>query len=287
MKATYKRYLAAAFATVGLMSLGVSQILPSDYYGQGQDAVGPTQTPITQSTVGNDQITPDASQPSAKPTVNDTNTASSGDTTPTTVISTPTPATDLGVTAAGAPPTLDTSGAPQITLNQTQVDFSGAQPGIINGQLMVPVRDVCEQLGATVDWSAADKQVVLILPGQQSVTLDTNQDWLSMINPDMTTRPLRFDSANPDSNHLVLNSNEVILIGDRAYMPFDQLAAAINGSGNWDTSSNTAAISTDSNDQVPSPDTAPPLGSGTPLNDNSGTSPSPDVTPDVQPDNGD
>ncbi len=134
----------------------------------------------------------------------------------------PSVTTDLGVGVGGAP-TLDTTNAPRIMINQMGVNFSDAQPGIINGQLMVPVREVAEQAGGTVHWLDQEKQVVIDLPNQPGVTLDTNQDWLTLINTDDQSRPLRFSGSEPDA-HVVLNSNEVILIGDRAYMPFDRLA---------------------------------------------------------------
>jgi hypothetical protein len=177
----------------------------------------------------------------------------------------PSVTTDLGAGVSGAP-TLDTTNAPRIMINQANVNFSDAQPGIINGQLMVPVREVCEQAGGTVHWLDQEKQVMIDLPNQPGVTLDTNQDWLTLINTSDQSRPLRFSGSEPDA-HVVLSSNEVILVDNRAYMPFDRLAGAINGTGDWDQSGALATITTDQGstgddsqvpgDVPPAPDTTP------------------------------
>jgi len=221
MKATYKRCLAAAFATVGLMSLATGQV-NMDPIGPG--SLGPDQTPVTQGTTDS----------------------------PTT-----TTPVDLGLKANGASQ-LDTTNSPKIMINQIEVTFAGAQPGLINGQLMVPIRDVVEQLGASVKWQDLDKQAVITLPSQQDVTVTTNQDWLDMLNVNDQTRPLRFHNADPEA-HLMLNDNEVVLIDNRAYMPFDQLCAAINCTGNWDVSIGTATITTSGEDnQVPNGSDNPP-----------------------------
>jgi len=231
MKATYKRYLAAAFATVGLFSLGVCQPDP--------DAMGPTQQSVAS-----------PAQPST---------------------------TDLGATANGTQMTLDTSNVPQIMINQTQVNFTEAQPGMINGQLMVPVRAVAEQLGATVQWVDQDKQVVIDLPSEKTVTLDTNRDWLALANPDGQTMAERISGPDVPQNDIVLSGDEVILIGDRAYMPFDKFAAAINGSTDWDGSGTTATITVDQT--TGGEDQQVPGGTGTPLDKETpptGTTESPD-----------
>jgi hypothetical protein len=255
MKATHKRYLAAAFATVGLMSLGAAQTTP--------DAMTPSQEPVigqAQNQTG--AYAPDTDQPSTIQSV------------PTTQAATVSPdqstTTNLGVDANGAPIVLDTSNVPTITLNGTQVTFTDAQPGMINGQLMIPVRTVAEQLGATVQWADQDKQVMIELPSTQSVTLDTNRDWIALIaNQDQ-------GSMSGPSADMGLSGSEVVLIGNRAYMPFDQLASAIHGSGDWDRNGSTATISTDQpsppdltapDQPITSPDSQPEGTNGTPLDD--------------------
>jgi len=232
MKATYKRYLAVAFATVGLVNLGVCQV--------SADPLGPAS-----------QVYPATPQPSQ-------------DTVTTT---------DLGLRSS-ITQVLDIKSIPQVQVNGTVVSFTGAQPGMINGQLMIPVRDIAEQLGATVHWDHQGKQVVLDLPSQKTVTLDTNRDWLTMIGASDVTNPEAASGPNAENSDFILPSDEVVLIGDRAYMPFDKLALAINASGDWDQTAGTATITTDAN----STGEDSQVGSGTPLN-NPPSSDEPKTTP--------
>jgi hypothetical protein len=234
MKATYKRYLAAAFATVGLMNLGVCQV-SADPMGPGAQ-VFPTTPQVSQDQQGT--APPDATTSSGQP--------QSEATEPSTTTPDTTPTTDLGLRNNGTP-TLETGSVPQIKINNTIVSFNDAQPGMINGQLMIPVRDVCEQIGASVHWMDQAKEVVLDLPSQNTVTLDTNKDWLAMIGNVDQAQLEQLNNGGPESSDLILQSDEVVLIGNRAYMPFDKLAVAINGSGDWDQSAGTATITTDEN----------------------------------------
>lgn len=166
----------------------------------------------------------------------------------------------LGVSAQTTNMILDTSGAPKIVINGTTVNFTDGQPGKVNGTLMVPVRDVCQQYGATVTWDNDEKEVQICLPSKDTVTLETNQTWLAMqavteqraerfANGQETTAPTPFP----------LQDYEVTIINDRAYMPINQLAMAINCTGQWDGSSDTATITVGS-----APSSAP--GAGTPIN---------------------
>jgi len=183
--------------------------------------------------------------------------------------------TDLGVSSSGLAMTLDSSNRPNVVLNQTEVNFADAQPGFINGQLMVPIRDVAEQLGATVKWIDQDKEAVVVLPTQQTVTLDTNRDWLSLLTSGEQVNSVQSDNGGP-AMHLMLSPNEVILIGNRAYMPFDQLANEINCAGNFDQSAGTATLTTTdgtNEEDVKSPDTAKTPPDETPKPDESGTPP--------------
>jgi hypothetical protein len=58
----------------------------------------------------------------------------------------------LSVTQASAQIRVDLNGEP--------VRFSGTQPRSVNGRVMVPLRGVLEQMGATVDWIASSQTVI-------------------------------------------------------------------------------------------------------------------------------
>ncbi len=225
MKATYKRQLAAAFAAMGLINLGVCQT---------SNATAPDQDVTASQTEENGAV-------------------------------------------------LDTSDVPTIMINGTTVNFSDAQPGMINGQLMVPVRAVAECIGDNVDWRHSLKEVVITPPAQDSsVVLDTNRDWLAMISNQDQSQTEQFYNGETATTVDVgpsapaLADNEVVLIGDHAYMPFDQLAASLNGAGNWDQTADMATITTDQ--PTTSENNTEPV-VGEPLNSDSDNTPFYDTDP--------
>lgn len=245
MKATYKRSLVAAFATVGLMNLGMCQPDQTVYDLTQQSVTAQAQTPIEQGSVNAaDSVQQQTIQNTPAIQVSGANTDN----------------------ASTIPVTLDTSNVPQIAINDMTVNFTDAQPGMLNGKLMVPVRAVCEQLGATVDWLDQQKQVVINLPSQDTVTLNTNQDWLAMqTDQDQQAEQMNDEQGGPNVPTAAIGDDQIVLIGDHAYMPFDELAVAMKGTGNWDGSSSTTASitvdqtgnSTPMNDGTTSPDSAP------------------------------
>jgi len=154
--------------------------------------------------------------------------------------------TNIGI--SNAPWNLDMSNVPKIMYNSSELTFSDAQPGIINGQLLIPVRSFAEQTGATVSWLDATQEVVINMPNDQSMTLtvvpQTNAD--DFLN-NTTGRPERFSNTDPAAGMSsgLWGPQQVILIGDHAYMPLSLLATAFNGTSNWDQDSGTVTISND------------------------------------------
>jgi len=49
-----------------------------------------------------------------------------------------------------------------VFVNGRRVDFSGQGPVIVNGRVLVPVRDVFETLGFDVDWNQERQQITLV-----------------------------------------------------------------------------------------------------------------------------
>jgi len=47
-----------------------------------------------------------------------------------------------------------------VTVDGQQVRFDGASPRYVNGRVLVPLRGVFEQMGANVDWDAANQTVI-------------------------------------------------------------------------------------------------------------------------------
>ena len=61
-----------------------------------------------------------------------------------------------------------------VKLNDKEISFS-VMPEIMNGRAMVPMRELFEKLGATVDWNG-DTQTVSAKRGAQSVNLSIGSD---------------------------------------------------------------------------------------------------------------
>ncbi len=130
-----------------------------------------------------------------------------------------------------------------IIVNGVAVNFADAKPGTVHGQLLVPLRDVCKQDGATVIWDNDEKEVQICLPTKDTVTLETNDTWLAMQSvPQQRAERFADSKTGSTPTPFPLQKYEVVLIGNRAYMPFDQLAAALDGTATWDGKAPTATI---------------------------------------------
>jgi len=147
---------------------------------------------------------------------------------------------------------LDTSSPTQILFNQTPIQFLDAQPGLIDGQLMVPVRAIAEQTGATVVWDNDAKQVEIDLPNEVSLTLTA----IPGFSPPNYGAPIESSPTEdsdavpnnvggpyePEPSPEMLTPTQVVIIDGHAYMPLDKLATAFDGTDSWDQSAGTATI---------------------------------------------
>jgi len=95
----------------------------------------------------------------------------------------------------------------QVTVNGDPVNFQAAQPQMINGRVMVPLRGVFEQMGANVDWNPSTQTVTANGHGQHvqlqigSLDATVNDHVVSMdVAPQIMTGstmvPLRFLSES-------------------------------------------------------------------------------------------
>src|SRR5579862_5741474 len=62
------------------------------------------------------------------------------------------------------------TGAVQVTVDGNPVAFSAAQPQVMGGRVLVPLRGVFEQLGADVEWDQ-DSQTVTVVGGGRNIKL--------------------------------------------------------------------------------------------------------------------
>jgi len=78
----------------------------------------------------------------------------------------------------------------QVFIHKKRVIFNDVKPFISEGKAMVPLRDICEQLGFQVNWQEKEKKIELVNNGV-SLAFFLDKDPLS-INNQRTFIPLRF-----------------------------------------------------------------------------------------------
>lgn len=232
MKAKYSRLLIATFALAGATQYAVGQSQSSDY-GPG-------------SKNGSSGTTAGQSQPanSSQGMKNQTgNVGQRGISNPTTI-------SGQGTSGrSGGAWNLDTSRSTRVMYNQAPVNFSDAQPGVMNGQLLIPVRAFAEQAGGTVRWRNDTKVVEIDLPNHSPLQLMSVSQPTAMSNNAARGRAERFSGGGSsgqsgmDDSSSLFGAQEVVIINGRAYMPLNQLSAVFNGTGNWDQAGGTATIS--------------------------------------------
>lgn len=110
-----------------------------------------------------------------------------------------------------------------VTVNGQPVQFSGAPPQQVNGRVLVPLRGVFEQMGATVHWDQATQSIDAAREGTQ-VHLQIG------------------------SNIATINGNETrldvppMLIADTTMVPLRFVSEALGAEVNWNNSTETVAI---------------------------------------------
>jgi hypothetical protein len=110
-----------------------------------------------------------------------------------------------------------------VRVNGDLVRFYGTQPREIDGRIMVPLRGVLEQMGATVDWIASD-QTVIATRGTKEITLPigsriakVNGNEVQLDVPAMTLAgstmvPLRFVSEALGADVVWLSRTQTVMI---------------------------------------------------------------------------
>jgi len=110
-----------------------------------------------------------------------------------------------------------------VKVNGERVYFHGTQPRQVNGRVLVPLRGVLEQMGATVDWNAGTNTVVanrgnteINLPiGSRFATINGREvqlDVPAMTIGGSTMVPLRFVSESLGSNVVWLSQTQTVMI---------------------------------------------------------------------------
>jgi len=119
----------------------------------------------------------------------------------------------------------------QVQVNGNAVTFPDTAPQKIGSVVMVPVRSVFEQMGATVDWD----------PTTQTVTANGNGNNVVLHIGDSIA------TVNGETHYLDLAP---ITIGDRTMVPMRFLGDALGGQVTWNGDSNLVAITTNTTPQT-------------------------------------
>jgi len=119
----------------------------------------------------------------------------------------------------------------QVQVNGNAVTFPDTQPQKIGSVVMVPIRSVFEQMGATVDWD----------PTAQTVTANGNGNTVVLHIGDSTAM------VNGETKYLEMAP---VTIGDRTLVPMRFLGDALGGEVTWNGDSDLVAITTNATPQT-------------------------------------
>ena len=123
-------------------------------------------------------------------------------------------------------PTFNTNAAQQevrVTVDGRQVRFSDQRPVIINGRVLVPIRDVFEELGFQVRWDSATETAILS-NAQYTVHVPLN----------------RYTFTTNGISHVLDVPAQII--NDRTMLPIRALVESVGYMAEWDSANNTAVI---------------------------------------------
>ena len=113
-----------------------------------------------------------------------------------------------------------------VTVDGKKVVFPDAKPFIDeNGRTLIPVRFVTEDLGATVEWNAQDREVY--------------------ITKESTRIMIRIDERNIVVNGKIKTMDtKAIIKEDRTYVPIRYVAEELGATVGWDAATRTVIITT-------------------------------------------
>jgi len=122
-----------------------------------------------------------------------------------------------------------------VTVDGRKVVFPDAKPFIDeNGRTLIPVRFVTEDLGATVEWNAQDREVY--------------------ITKESTRIMIRIDERNIVVNGKIKTMDtKAIIKEDRTYVPIRYVAEELGATVGWDAATRTVIITTVGGSPNPTP----------------------------------
>jgi len=126
-----------------------------------------------------------------------------------------------------------------VTVDGKKVVFPDAKPFIDeNGRTLIPVRFVTEDLGATVEWNAQDREVYITKDGV-NIMIRIGQEMI-LVNG----KPKAMDT-------------KAIIRDDRTYVPIRYVAEELGATVRWDAATRTVIITTVGGSLDPTPTPTP------------------------------
>lgn len=121
------------------------------------------------------------------------------------------------------------------------MQFTGVQPQVVNGRVLIPSRGVLEQMGAYVGWDAATRAVIA-QRGDKDVSL-----------------PIGSRTATVNGQLVTLDVPAMIISGT-TMVPLRFLSEALGAGVVWDNATRTVAITTAGTTPTPTPTPTPTSG---------------------------
>jgi len=127
----------------------------------------------------------------------------------------------------------------QVTVNGNPVTFDMAQPQMVNGRVLVPLRGVFEQLGANVEWNEGPQSVIAVGSGK--------------------TVRIRIGAADANVNGRIVTMDvPPELIDGSTMVPLRFLSESLGARVDWRPENNLVAITTHRRDEGAAQHFAPP-----------------------------
>ena len=122
--------------------------------------------------------------------------------------------------------------AVSVTIDGQPVMFPDAQPYIVNGRTMIPIRFISENMGGKVSWEQSTKTVTL-KQGSITIVLEIGKTSAAVVDSSTSKRGTKIFDAAP------------VIKDSRTFVPLRFVSETMGCGVSWDNNTKTVAIRTD------------------------------------------
>lgn len=122
--------------------------------------------------------------------------------------------------------------AVSVTIDGQPVMFPDAQPYIVNGRTMIPIRFISENMGGKVSWEQSTKTVTL-KQGSITIVLEIGKTSAAVVDSSTSKRETKLFDAAP------------VIKDSRTFVPLRFVSETMDCGVSWDNNTKTVAIRTD------------------------------------------